>query len=605
MKLETQNSKLEMKRHSLSHILAMAVLELFPEAKLGIGPAVENGFYYDFGLKGINETDLPKIEVKMRELIKKDLRFIKKEMPFKEAEKIFTEQPYKLELIEELSSGLPTTADRLLPKSEKTVDGGRSTVSIYKTNGFVDLCSGPHVKSTKEIAPDGFNLTNLAGAYWRGDEKKPMLVRIYGLYFDSKAELEKYIRLQEEAKKRDHRIIGKNLDLFVFSDLVGKGLPLFTEKGSVIRRELERFVIDEEIKRGYKHVYTPDLAKVELYKTSGHYPYYKDSMYPVMKIDDEELILRPMTCPHHFQLYSAKPRTYKELPLRIAELAKQFRYEKSGELSGLIRVRSFCLADAHIICRPEQAADEINNVLDLIEFAASAIGLKKEENFRYRLSLGDRKDGKKYYKDDKAWDFAENILRQVLKKRNAPFFESKGEAAFYGPKIDIQMKNFSGKEDTAFTVQYDFVMPKRFGMAYIDEKGKKQEPVVIHRSSIGAIERVMAFLIEHYAGAFPFWLAPEQVWVLPIASRHEEYAFEVAQSLRRRNIRVAVKNENETVGKKIREGELQKIPYLLVVGDKEMKAKSVGMRQRGKGDIGEKKLDAVIKLLTKESKPTT
>lgn len=587
-------NELKTKRHSLAHILAMAVLELFPGTKLGIGPAVENGFYYDFDFEGINETDLLKIEEKMRELLKKNLVFKKKTINYAEAKKIFAAQPYKLELIAELRKEKKpiTIYETQIPNTKYQIPDTK----------FIDLCSGPHVKSTEEINPDGLKLEKTAGAYWQGDEKKPMLTRIYGLYFDSKPELEEYLRLQSEAKKRDHRIIGKNLDLFVFSDMVGKGLPLFTEKGSVIRRELERFVVDEELKRGYRHVYTPDLAKVELYKTSGHYPYYKESMYPVMKIDDEELILRPMTCPHHFQLYLAKPRTYKELPFRIAELAKQFRYEKSGELTGLIRVRSFCLADAHIICRPDQTIPEINGVLDLIEDIASALGLKKGENFRYRLSLGDRKDAKKYYKDDKAWNFAERTLREILRKRGAPFFEAKGEAAFYGPKIDIQMKNFSGKEDTAFTVQYDFVMPKRFAMSYINEKGKGQEPVVIHRSSIGAIERVMAFLIEHYAGAFPFWLAPEQVWIIPVASRHETYACEIAEILKQRGIRVTVKSENETVGKKIREGELQKIPYLLVVGDKEIAGKSAAIRRRGEGDIGTMTLERFLETIEKERK---
>ena len=381
--------------------------------------------------------------------------------------------------------------------------------------------------------------------------------------------------------------MGQKLDLFVFSDLVGKGLPLFTEKGATIRRELERLVVDEEIKRGYKHVITPELAKVDLYKKSGHYPYYKELMYPVMKIDEEELILRPMTCPHHYQIYLSRPRSYRELPFRLAELAKQFRYEKSGELTGLMRVRSFCLADSHIICAKEDAYKEINDVLDLIEYMSKIFGLKQGVDYRYRLSLGDRKDSKKYYKDDKSWNFAENVLRKVLESRRAPFFEAENEAAFYGPKIDIQMKNFAGKKDTAFTVQYDFVGPKRFELQFINSKSEKEEAVVIHRSSIGAIERIMAFLIEKYAGNFPVWLSPVQVAIIPISEKHDSYAKQIERQLKERNIRVELKNQNETLGKKIREAETQKIPYLLVVGDKEISADAVSVRERGKGDLGQ------------------
>ena len=570
--------KIETVRHSLAHILAYAVQELYPTAKFGIGPAIENGFYYDFDKLKISDTDLSKIEKKMKKLIKENLKFIKKTVSKKEAKKIFKNQPYKLKLIDE----------------------NKGKIIIYETGEFIDLCKGPHVKSTKEIKIDGFKLTKTAGAYWKGDEKNQMLTRIYGIAFNSKSELEKHIRLQKESEKRDHRILGKKLNLFTFSDLVGKGLPLFTEKGSIIRRILERFIVDEEIKRGYKHIYTPELAKVELYKTSGHYPYYKDSMYPVMKIDEEELILRPMTCPHHFQLYADKPKSYKELPFRVAELAKQFRYEKSGELTGLIRVRSFCLADSHIICEKNQAQDEINSVLDLIEYIASVLKLEIGKNYYYRLSLGDRKNSKKYYKDDKSWNFAESILRKVLKSRRSPFVEAKNEAAFYGPKIDVQMKSFAGKEDTAFTVQYDFVSPKRFGLSYIDKTGKKKEPIVIHRSSIGAIERTMAFLIEHYAGAFPLWLSPIQIYIIPISSSHKKYASQLGKKLQLLDFRFEIKNENETVSKKIREGEIQKIPYLLVVGDKEIKQKSVRIRQRGKGDIGMMKIDKFIEKIKKE-----
>ena len=556
-KMDT-DKKLERIRHSTSHIMAEAVKSLFPDAKFGIGPAVENGFYYDFELpRTITLEDLPQIEEKMRELIKKPLEFKRENISKVDARLLFSDQKYKLELIEELTDG---------------------DLTIYRSGDFVDLCAGPHVTTTKEIRPDAFKLDRVAGAYWRGSENNPMLQRIYGVAFISKKELEEYLKYQEEIKKRDHRKIGKDLDLFVFSDLVGKGLPLFTEKGSVIRRELERFIVDEEVKRGYRHVYTPDLAKIELYKTSGHYPYYKDTMYPPMKVDEDELMLRPMTCPHHYQLYASRPRSYKELPFRIAELAKQFRYEKSGELTGLMRVRSFCLADSHIICQAEQAVDEIIRVLDLIEYVANILGLNSGR--RYRLSLGNRLDDKKYYKDDAAWDYAEDVLRKVLIQRKSDFFEASNEAAFYGPKIDIQMKNFAGKEDTAFTVQYDFVGPKRFNLRYRDKDGQEKEPIIIHRSSIGAIERTMAFLIEHYAGAFPVWLSPVQAVVIPITENHIDYAHKVEEELKSADIRVQINDTSERMNQRIRQAQLEKIPYMLVLGDKEIESGTVAVRLR-------------------------
>ena len=550
--------KLNLMRHSIAHVMAEAVQSMFPDAKFGIGPTIEDGFYYDFELsRPLSPDDLPVIEAKMKEIVKANVPFIKSTATKEEARKIFANQPYKLELMEEL------------PGDE---------VTIYKQGNFTDMCRGPHLKYSAGIK--AFKLMTIAGAYWRGSEKRPMLQRIYGIAFNNQKELDAYLLAQEEIKKRDHRKLGKDLDLFVFSDLVGKGLPIFTEKGSIIRRTLERFVVDEEIKRGYKHIYTPELANVALYRKSGHYPYYKDTMYPVMKVDEEELILRPMTCPHHYQYYSAKPRSYRELPFRIAELAKQFRYEKSGELTGLMRVRSFCLADSHIICQKEQAVSEINQVLDLIEYVAGVLGYKVGVDYRYRLSLGDRSDTKKYYKDDEAWDYAENILREILKQRKANFFEAGNEAAFYGPKIDIQMKNVSGKEDTAFTVQYDFVGPKRFELKYIDSDGKEKEPIVIHRSSIGAIERTMAFLIEHYAGAFPVWMSPVQVMVVPISDKNLEYAAKVEAELKAIDVRVQVDNRNERMNQKIREAQLQKIPYMLVIGDKEAAENKVAVRLR-------------------------
>jgi threonyl-tRNA synthetase len=569
---------LEAMRHSASHVMAEAVLSIFPDAKFAIGPAIEDGFYYDFDLsRTLTPEDLPVIEKKMGEIVKSNLPFKHKEITKAEAKKLFAKQPYKLELIEEL-------------KDDK--------VGVYEQGNFIDLCKGPHVKATGEIK--AFKLMSIAGAYWRGDEHNAMLQRIYGIAFNSQKELDDYLVHLEDIKKRDHRKIGKDLDLFVFSELVGKGLPLFTEKGSIIRRELERFVVDEEIKRGYKHVYTPDLALVALYRTSGHYPYYKDTMYPVMKIDDEELLLRPMTCPHHYQYYASKPRSYRELPFKIAELAKQFRYEKSGELTGLIRARMFCLADSHIICQQEQAVQQINEVLDLIEYCAAVLKLKAGEDYRYRLSLGDRKNDKKYFKDDKAWDYAEDVLREVLIQRKANFFEANDEAAFYGPKIDIQMKNVAGKEDTAFTVQYDFVAPKRFKLTYIDADGKEKEPIVIHRSSIGAIERTMAFLIERYAGAFPTWLAPVQVKIIPVSDRHNEYAQKAADELKGRGIRVEVDDRSERMNLKIRQAQLEKIPYMAVIGDKEAADDTVSVRKRSGEQMPIQPLADFIEMLIAE-----
>lgn len=384
--------------------------------------------------------------------------------------------------------------------------------------------------------------------------------------------------------QNDHKILGKELDLFTFSDVVGKGLPLWTPKGATIRRELERWVVDEELKAGYQHVYTPDIAKLELYEKSGHYPYYKDSMYAPIEIDEDRFMLRPMTCPHHFELFLSRPHSYKELPLRYAELAKLYRYEQSGELMGLQRVRSFCLADAHIIARKDQVEQEIHQVLDLIEKLSHTLGLKQGENYSYRLSLGDRKDTKKYFKDDAAWDHAENVLRTALKQRQAIFVEAEGEAAFYGPKIDIQMKNVNGKEDTAFTVQYDFVMPGRFNLVYINESGEQEPAVVIHRSSIGAIERVIAFLIEHFAGAFPLWLAPVQVIVLPISDKHLDYAKQIESSLKSANIRVELDGRSESLSARLRDAQLQKTPYVFVVGDKEVSAQQVAIRKFGSNE---------------------
>jgi len=585
-------------RHTAEHILHQAIKELYPQIQLAMGPPTDEGFYFDFDASPekaepvkISEEDFPKIEKRMRELVNLDLPLTRMEISEKEARKLFKGNPYKLEWV-----------DGIVKKSDK--------ITIYWTgqlgekNSMVDLCKGPHVASTGKVGP--FKLLSVAGAYWHGSEKNKMLTRIYGTCFFTKEELDKYLWQQEEAKKRDHRKLGKELDLFVFSDLVGKGLPMLTAKGATIKRILERFIVDEEIKRGYQHVYTPALAKVDLYRTSGHYPYYKETMYPPMIVDEEELILRPMTCPHHFALFKTRPRSYHEMPVRFAEISPQYRYEKSGELSGLMRIRIFMLADAHIMTPVNQAKSEIIAVLDLIDYINHALGLKKGKDYLYRLSLCERSDTKKYYKDDLAWDKAEKILREVLKEIKAPYYEAPNEAAFYGPKIDVQIKNVAGKEETAFTVQYDFVMPKRFALKFINSKGQEEEPIVIHRSSIGALERTIAFLIEKYAGAFPLWLSPVQVAILPVSDKFQDYALKIKEELEKRSIRTELNNDSKTLGAKIREATLQKIPYMVIIGEKESQSsvgakfispKMISVRTREGKDLGQIKITQFISKL--------
>lgn len=549
-------NELQNLRHSCAHLLAAAVLDLYPGAQNAIGPAIENGFYQDFdmGKHVISEQDLANIEKKMHEILASWQQFVVTEVSVEKAKEDFSWNRYKLELIDELARE------------------GR-TITENNPGNFLDLCKGGHADDPKKQLQH-FKLLSVAGAYWRGSEKNKMLTRIYGTLFETKKELDEYLVRLEEAKNRDHKKLGKELDLFTFSDLVGKGLPLWTVKGSIIRRELERFILEEEITRGYYHVYTPDIAKIDLYKTSGHYPYYKDSMYAPIKIEDEEFMLRPMTCPHHFELYRSKSHSYRELPIRYAELAKLYRFEKSGELMGLLRVRSFCLADAHIITQKKDAANIVAEVLDLIEYVAQKLGFDAKKDFWYRLSLGDRKDDKKYFKSDADWDYAEEVLRRVVSVRDVGYVEAPNEAAFYGPKIDVQMRNIHGKEDTAFTVQYDFVMPKRFSLTFTNEKGEDEEPVVIHRSSIGAIERIIAFLIEKYAGSFPAWLAPVQVAVLPVTERQLSIAKSMQSYCEAKKIRVELLSDNKTLGAKIRDAALQKIPYICIIGDKELEGKN-------------------------------
>lgn len=588
MSITNQKSKEQLNnlRHTAAHLLAAAVLEIWPDTNITIGPVIDDGFYYDFEFKNqISENDLPQIEKKMKQIVKHWTKMTNEEVTAEQAKNKFADNPFKIELIEELGQD-------------------EQAISFYTFGKFTDLCRGGHLDNpAKDLKY--FKLLSLAGAYWRGNENNPMLTRIYGTAFPTEQELEDYLKMREQAKERDHRKIGKDLDLFTFADEVGPGLPLYTEKGAAIRRELERFTIDEEIKRGYNHVLTPDLARVKLYEISGHYPYYKDSMYPVMNIDEDKLVLRPMTCPHHFMLYKKRPRSYRELPLKLAEAAKLYRYEKSGELSGLIRLRGFCLADSHIFCRPQQVNNVIKEVIELIEYMTDILGLKKGEDFWYRLSLGDRENKEKYYDNPSAWEKGEKELKQVLDEIKAPYETAEDEAAFYGPKIDIQMKNVNGKEDTAFTVQYDFCLPERFKLEYVNEKGETEQPIVIHRSSIGAFERTMAFLLEHTAGNLPLWLAPLQISIISVGAAHRDFCENLGQEFRQHSLRIEIDNSNETVGNKIRKSVEQKIPYMLVIGDKEMNSDKLTARIRGQEKLWEvpkqKFIDKVKKLIADKS----
>lgn len=560
-------------RHSLSHIMAQAVLEFWPKTKVGMGPAIENGFYYDFQFtKPIQETDLAKIEDRMQELIKQEQKFVKSDITKLKAKKLFAGQTYKLELIKELPG---------------------KTVSIYTNGSFTDLCKGPHVSSTKEIGVNSFKLTKIAGAYWKGNEKNKMLTRIYGLAFLTEKELSDHIKMLEEAEKRDHRKLGEKLKIFTFSDLVGPGLPLWLPNGAVIIEQLESLAREMEKRGGYFQVRTPHVAKEIMYKTSGHLPYYADTMFPPMVMDEDGqktiYYLKAMNCPHHHQIFKAEQRSYKSLPLRLAEYGTCYRYEKSGELFGLMRVRSMQMNDAHIYCTEEQFAEEFMAVVKLYLEYFKIFGIKK---YVMRLSTHSKEGlGKKYINNEALWKKTEKMVRDVMTKENIPFVEVPNEAAFYGPKIDVQVWSAIGREFTLATNQVDFAVPERFGLTYIDKDGKEKTPICIHRAPLGTHERTIGFLIEHFAGAFPTWLSPVQVAVIPISEKHFEYAKKVSQELKAKNIRIEIKDANETLGKKIREAEMQKIPYLLIMGDKEIDAKAVAVRERGKGDLGQMSLE--------------
>lgn len=563
--------------HSTAHLLAQAVRELFPQVKLAIGPPIEDGFYYDFDLgRPFTAEDLERIEARMRELASRDQRIERVYVPRREALRLFQEtgETYKAELLD----GIPD-----------------DPVSFYRQDGFQDMCRGPHLPSTGLIK--AVKLLSTSGAYWRGDERRPMLQRIYGISFPSQEELDAYLARLEEARRRDHRRLGRELGLFTAAEEVGQGLPLWLPRGAAVRRVLERYIVDLEEQVGYLHVRTPDLASVELYKISGHWDHYRENMYPPMRVDNEELVLRPMNCPHHIMVYKHTQHSYRELPIRIAELGTMYRYERSGVLSGLARVRAMTLNDAHIFCRPDQLLEEFTGVVRLIQQAYRDLGLRE---YWYRLSLRDPHDSTKFVQNDAMWEQAEAQLREAMGRMGLEWVEAPGEASFYGPKLDVQVPNVLGKDETVSTVQIDFYLPERFGLEYIGEDGRPHRPVMIHRSVISTMERMMAFLIETYAGAFPLWLAPEQVRVLPIADRHVEYARHVRAVLRARGVRAEVDASSERTGHKIREAELMKVPYMLVVGDREQASGTVAVRSRAQGDEGSVALDAFVQRVLDE-----
>ncbi|MDD3386490.1 MAG: threonine--tRNA ligase [Candidatus Pacebacteria bacterium] len=577
--------QLENIKHSLSHILAHAVNDLYPDVKFGIGPAIENGFYYDMEVE-LKEEDLEKIEKRMKEIIKSNIPFEKEELSKEEARKLFKDQPYKLELINEIEEDV---------------------VSIYKVGSFTDLCKGPHIESTSQIDSQAFTLNKLAGAYWKGSEKNKMLTRVYGLAFESKEELSNHIEKLKEAEKRDHRKLGKELDLFHTEEEVGIGLILWHPKGALIWRIIEDFWYKKHLENGYDLVRTPHIGNKKLWERSGHWGFYSGSMYPPLEVgqsleeiqqnkkvnESEQFLLKPMNCPFHVSIYNSLPRSYKELPFRWAEAGTVYRFEKKGELSGLTRVRGFTQDDAHIICREDQVEEELKKVIDFILFIYKSFGFDAN-SVKVYLSLRDEQDKDKYAGTDEGWDFSESVLRKVATEKNLNFIEEKGEAAFYGPKLDFKIKDVLGREWQCSTLQFDFNIPERFSMSFTNSKGEKEQPYMLHRALFGSFERFIGLLIEHYAGAFPFWLSPVQIKIIPVGESHREYAKEIAEKLK--DYRIKIDEDDETIGKKIRAGEMEKIPYLIVVGDKEIENKTISVRQRGKIDLGEMTIDDFSKI---------
>jgi len=570
---------LETLRHSTAHVMAAAVLDLFPGTVIGIGPATDEGFYYDFGFQDrLLPEQLPKIEARMHEIVKAQTPFVKEEVPRANAVALFERlhQPLKVELIEE----------------KVTEPNAR----LYRTGDFVDLCLGPHVANAGKLG--AFRLLSIAGAYWKGSEKNQQLTRIYGTAFPTEAELEAHLKMLEEAAKRDHRKLGKELDLFLIDEMVGRGLPLLTPKGAAVRHQMEEFILRLERRQGYEHVKTPDIARLELYKVSGHLERYRDSMYAPSEIEDEEWQLRPMNCPHHIRLFQRKPLSFRDLPVRIAELGTVYRYEKSGEVSGLIRVRAFTINDAHIFCRPDQLNVEFERVIQLILQVYRAFGIT---DFYFRLSLRDEVSNK-WMGDPAVWQRAQDAAREALRASGHPFVEAPGEAAFYGPKLDVQIKDAIGREFSLSTNQIDFLLPERFGLEYVTSEQTMERPVMLHRAPIGSMERFMAYLIEHYGGAFPVWLAPVQLVFIPIADRHLEAVTKLAERFRNKDLRVEVDGRAERMQAKIRNAQLQKVPYMAVVGDKELEAGTLNIRRREGGDQVSVGTDQFLAQLEDEAK---
>ncbi len=578
----------EVYRHTAAHILAQAVKNIYPTAKLAIGPAVKNGFYYDFDFQEpITQADFEKIEKEMQAIVKADFPIERAVVTRKQAltQMKGFDEPYKIQLIDEL------------PKDAE--------ITLYKQGGFTDLCRGPHLPGTGRVK--NFKLTQLAGAYWKGNEKNKMLTRIYGTAFEKKSELTEYIQKMEEAKKRDHNKLGRDLGIFMTSDVIGQGLPILMPKGAKIMQILKRFVEDEEAKRGFMITYTPNMAKSDLYKISGHWSHYRDKMFVLGQVDeqgealekDEEIMaLRPMTCPFQYQIFKNGLKSYRDLPCRYSETATLYRKEASGEMHGLIRVRQFTLSDGHIVCTKEQVADEFKSCLDLSYYILDCLGMRNDISFRFSKRGASKSD--KYIDDDEAWNTTETMMKNILDDLGLDYVEADDEAAFYGPKLDIQCTNVYGKEDTLITIQIDFAAGESFDMQYVDADGVKRTPYVIHRSSIGCYERTLAMLIEKYAGAFPLWFSPTQVRVLSLTQRNEEQANEIAARLTRAGIRAEADNRNEKIGYKIREAQMEKIPYMLVIGDKEAESDCVSVRSRSGGDLGQMKFADLLEKLLKE-----
>jgi len=566
--------------HTASHIMAQAVKRLYPDTKLTIGPSIDSGFYYDFdcGDKPFSAEDIEKIEAEMKKIVKENLALERFELSPDEAVALMKEkgESYKIELIKEHA------------------DKGEN-ISFYKQGEFTELCAGPHIPDTGRIK--AFKLTNTTGAYWRGDSKNKMLCRIYGIAFPKKDQLDEYLEKLEEAKRRDHRKLGKELELFMTDELVGRGMPMFLPKGYTLWRILENYIRDKEIKSGYQHVLTPCVGTVDLYKTSGHWDHYKNNMFPAMEVDEECYVLRPMNCPHHMRIYANSSHSYRNLPVRIGEIAHDFRYEASGTLKGIERGRHFCQNDAHLFVTPEQIKDEFKKVVDLIFETYKDFGIT---DYRMVLSLRDPEDKEKYHDDDEMWNTAEQSLREVLDEIGLDYTEEIGEAAFYGPKLDVNVKPAVGAEYTLSTCQLDFCLPAKFNLTYVDKDNTSRTPVVLHRAILGSLDRFMAYLIEETMGNFPLWLAPVQVKLLPIADRHHEYASKVMEILESRGIRAELDDRSEKIGYKIREAQLQKINYMLVIGDKEVDENTVSVRRRGEGDIGSMSVEALVEKLENE-----